>query len=163
MTVPALPAAVGEYPVLAFGDEALATVVVPGTGTRLSLRRDVAPLLLYLAGAFHREVQPLDPRSCWGHCHAPVAHKWNSHAAGIAVDLNAAAHPAGARGTYRPEQVRAVRELVARCAYRGRPVLRWGGGDHDGRPGESHFEIAVPYLTAVEVADAVAGLSRMRA
>ena len=155
MTSPAAPAAVAEYPLLSFGDEALATVVVPGTGARLSLRRDIAPLLVSLAAAFHREVQPLDPRSCWGHCHGPATRGWNSHAAGIAVDLNAAAHPAGAAGTFRPEQVRALHELVGRCTYRGRPVLRWGGGDHHGRPAESHFEITVPYLTAIE---AVAGL-----
>ena len=39
------------------GDETPATVVVPGTGTRLSLRRDVAPLLVSLAAAFHPEAR----------------------------------------------------------------------------------------------------------
>ncbi|MEV4704218.1 hypothetical protein [Actinoplanes sp. NPDC049316] len=150
------PVVRGGYPVLAFGDDALVAVAVPGAGARLSVRRDVAPLLVALAAAFHREVQPLDPLSCWGHCHASATRGWNGHAAGIAVDLNAAAHPPGACGTFRPEQVPAVRGLITRWKYRGRPVLTWGGGDHHGGAAESHFEIAVPYPVALAVAAGLA-------
>lgn len=61
----------------------------------------------------------------------------SNHASGTAVDLNAQAHPLGARDTFTDDQEwRLVRRL--RCRYGG--SIRWGG-HYERRADEMHFEL----------------------
>jgi len=141
-----------------YGSAALATYTVPGTGVRLSLRKETAPLLLAFAREFHTSVEHLDPRSCWGH--APRAIRGSGspsrHWPGIAVDLNASHHPLGAAGTFTTGERRAIEKLLAKFTYRGRQIFRWGG-QYSGRKDEMHIEINVDRATALA---AVAALQR---
>lgn len=134
-------ASISGFTVLPYGHTALGTFPVPGTGVRLSLRREVAPLLLALARDFHTTVEPLDPKSCWGHAHRRIAGTdvWSRHAPGIAIDLNASAHPMGRRGTFSSGEVAAIRALLKRYRHTGRSLFRWGG-DFD-RADDMHFEL----------------------
>jgi peptidoglycan hydrolase-like protein with peptidoglycan-binding domain len=120
------------------------TFRVPGTTVDLPVCADVAPLLVGLAEEFHRTVEPLDPRSCWGYAYRNVRGGTTPsfHAAGIAVDLNAPRHPLGRRGTFTPAQTSRCRELAAKYG------CRWGG-NYAGRADEMHFEVILPRAEAV--------------
>lgn len=59
----------------------------------------------------------------------------SNHAAGGAVDLNALDHQRGVRHTFTPDQLRALRALLADF-----PVIRWGG-DYRTVVDDMHFEI----------------------
>jgi peptidoglycan hydrolase-like protein with peptidoglycan-binding domain len=99
---------------------------------------DVATVLMYLAGEFHRRVEPLAQAGCWGYNYRPNrnANNLSCHASATAIDCNAPRHPNGKRGTFRPAQVKAIRAILAECSG----VVRWGGDFH-GTPDEMHFEI----------------------
>jgi hypothetical protein len=141
-----------------YGSSALATYTVPGTGVRLSLRKETAPLMLAFAREFHATVEPLDPRSCWGHAPRAIrgSRSPSRHWPGIAVDLNASAHPLGAAGTFTAGERRAIEKLLARFTYQGKRIFRWGG-QYSGRKDEMHIEINVDRATALA---AVAALQR---
>jgi peptidoglycan hydrolase-like protein with peptidoglycan-binding domain len=136
---------INGFTVVQYGAPELATFTVPGSDTRLSVRREVAPLLIGLARDFHATVEPLNPRSCWGHAPRKIrgSNAWSYHAPGIAIDLNADAHPMGSRGTFSAARQQAIRALLARYTYNGVRLLRWGG-DYHNRADEMHFELIVP-------------------
>lgn len=143
-------ASINGFSVKPYGSNALARFTIPGTSTRLSLRREVAPLMVGLAERFHRTVEPLDPKSSWGHAHRKIGgtDSWSFHAPGVAIDLNATAHPLGKRGTFSRAQVAAIRALLAAYSHQGVRLFRWGG-DYRRRADEMHFEIIVPRGTAL--------------
>jgi hypothetical protein len=149
---------INGFSVVQYGAPELATFAVPGTDTRLSVRKEVAPLLIGLARDFHATVEPLNPKSCWGHAPRKIrgGSAWSFHAPGIAMDLNAAAHPMGKRGTFNPSREAAVRALLTRYTYKGVRLIRWGA-DYHTRADEMHFEIIVPRGVAL---DAVHALQR---
>ncbi len=111
------------------------TYRVPGTGTYLPVKAEVAPLLIGFAREFHLTVEPLRTGWCWGYAWRAIrgAFALSKHAPGIAIDLNAPRHPLGRRGTFTSAQVRQIRRL---CTKYG---LKWGGDWS--RPDEMHFEI----------------------
>jgi peptidoglycan hydrolase-like protein with peptidoglycan-binding domain len=144
-------ASINGFSVLNFGDPALRKFKIPGTEAKLSLRREVAALMVGLAADFHKNVENLNPKSCWGHDHRKIAgtNSWSFHAPGIAIDLNASRHPRGQRGTFTAGQVTSIRRLLKDYSYHGVRLFRWGGDFHT-KVDEMHFEIIVPRGTALK-------------
>lgn len=122
------------------------TYKVPGCDVLLPVRSEVAPLLIGLARDFSRLVEPLRPGECWGYAHRPVrgGKAPSFHSAGIAIDLNAPAHPLGERGTFSPQQAATCRALARKYGF------RWGG-DYRRRADEMHFEIIVSRDKALDL------------
>jgi hypothetical protein len=141
---------INGFTVVNFGDPALKTFPIPGTTARLSLRKEVAALMVGLARDFNLTVEPLNHKSCWGHDHRKISgsNQWSFHAPGIAIDLNASAHPRGSSGTFDRDQVKAIRKLLANWSHHGVKLFRWGG-DFNTIVDEMHFEIIVPRATAL--------------
>jgi len=120
------------------------TFRVPGTGVRLPVCRDIAPLLIGLARDFNVRVEPLQEGACWGYAYRQVrgGATPSFHAAGIAIDLNAPQHGLGRRGTFTPAQAEVCRELARTygCGW---------GGDYHRRADEMHFEVIVARARAL--------------
>lgn len=113
--------------------------VVDGVSFPGGVRKgDPTTVLAYVAGRFHREVEPLHPGWCWGWSYRKNrnANNLSNHSSGSAIDCNAPDHPNGARGTFTARQVAALRRILA--AVDG--VVRWGG-DYTGTPDEMHLEL----------------------
>lgn len=111
-------------------------VTIDVGGVRLLVRREVAPLFAGFIRAIVAGGYSLDGRADdWGYASRYIRgleaqHVLSNHAWGLAVDLNAADHPLGRRGTGVPDWV--VKE-----------AHRWGlfwGGNYKTRPDEMHFE-----------------------
>lgn len=119
-------------------------VIIPGTDVRVAVRKGpVGDLLLYAAARWHREVEPLRAPDgvldCWGYAARNVRGSTDisNHASGSALDLRARAHPLGTdpAANFTPEQISAIRKIVADC----HGCLRWGG-DYFGRKDGMHVE-----------------------
>jgi len=149
-------ASINGFTVLKFGDPALAKFKIPGTEARVSLRREVAKLMVGLAADFHKNVEELNPKSCWGHDFRKIdeTNSWSFHAPGIAIDLNASRHPRGKRGTFTASQVSSIRRLLKDYSYHGVRLFRWGG-DFQSKVDEMHFEIIVPRGIALKAIDSL--------
>lgn len=151
----------------------IAFVLIPGTSTRLSMRRgNVATVLAYVASEFDRLVEDIDTPSSrgyekddlirggsepsrifddWGFAFRPVrgsTSTLSNHASGSAIDLNATQHPRGVRGTFTAGQVVAIREILRFCEG----TVRWGGDYRQAPPDEMHFEINANALAVARVA-----------
>lgn len=115
----------------------LGTYLVPGTDVKLTVAKEVAPLLLAVARDFDREVEGLVKGQCGGYNPRKIAgsSSWSRHAIGCAIDLNWSKHPQGKRGTFTAAQQAAVKRIVAR--YK---VIRWGGA-YSTTVDEMHWEI----------------------
>lgn len=123
------------------------TYRVPGTSTTLPVKAAVAPLLIGFAKEFHEKVQPLHTGWCWGYAYRAVRGyaTLSFHAFGLAIDLNAPAHPLGRSGTFSYKQRLTINAL---CRKYG---LRWGG-NYSGRKDEMHFEcILTPAQAAAKI------------
>jgi hypothetical protein len=133
---------INGFTVVPYGDPALATYIVGDRGLRLSVRKEVAPLLIGFATDYHNTVEPLRPGHTWGHAprQIPGGSSWSFHAPGIAMDFNADWHPEYKRGTFRTDQVKTIRELLAKYSYAGKSLFRWGG-DYRNHGDEMHFEL----------------------
>lgn len=154
-------AAINGFGCVNYGDPSLAVYTVPGTKVRVSLRREVAPLLLAVMAEWNAKVEPLDPHSCWGHAYRPIrgsSTDWSFHAPGIAVDLNASRHPLGKHGTFTPAQRARISRIVAGHTWQGQRLLRWGG-NYTGRVDEMHVEIVASRPAALA---AVAALTEAK-
>lgn len=141
---------INGFTVVPYGDPLLKTYTVNGSTTKLSVRAEVAPLMIGFAADFHRLVEKLDGKSSWGHAPRKIAgsDSWSFHAPGIAMDLNSNAHPMGKRGTFTSVEVAAIRKLLSKWSYAGVKLFRWGG-DYKSKADEMHFEIIVPRSTAL--------------
>jgi hypothetical protein len=130
-------AALLGFPVLPSGGPQLGTYLVPGTSVKLTVARDVAPILIAVARDFDREVEDLIPGQCGGFNPRRIAGSasWSRHAAGLAIDLNWQKHPMGKRGTFTAAKQAAIKKICAR--YK---VVRWGG-TYVSRPDDMHLEI----------------------
>ena len=103
------------------------------------LSGDVHTIFDFLCRRYEALVEPIIKGHSWGWAPRPVrgyTDVWSEHAAGVAIDLNAPAHMIGLSGTFTPDQVRGIRQLLAECGG----VVIWGG-DWKHRPDEMHFEI----------------------
>lgn len=137
------------------------TYVIPGTGGRpgtapvkVTIRSEIAPLLVELMRFWHAEVEPIDrlPVDDWGYAFRAVRGSTSPsfHSAGIAVDVNATQHPLGRRGTLTRDQ---VARLTAKADQLG---LRLGA-NYSGRVDEMHAEVIVSRERALRL---VAALQR---
>lgn len=130
------------FSVVPYGSPLLGVFEIPGTKVRLSMRREVAPLLIAACRDFHREVEELVPGWCWGHSPKKIegTSRWSEHAWGGAVDLNAPRHPMGKANTFTKGEVKALDKILGRYTYKGRRLLR-SGKDYRGRKDDMHLEI----------------------
>lgn len=126
-----------------WGQDGSATAVVPGTSVKIQggLRAgDVSTVLLDFAAWFHRNIEALDQRACWGIDIRTIrgSSATSNHQSGTAMDLNANRHPLGSQpgDNYSSSQIAAIRAKLR--TYDG--VIRWGG-DYSGRKDPMHFEI----------------------
>ena len=128
------------------------TYKVPGTGTSLPVRSEIAPLLIGLAAEFHKKVEPLHTGWCWGYAYRAVrgASRPSFHSGGLAIDLNAPRHPLGKRNTFNAKQRATCRALAKKYG------CRWGG-DYSSRKDEMHFEVIVPRSRALTMVRALQG------
>ncbi len=115
---------------------------VPGTAIPVLVKSgDVATVLMYVAGQFNRQVEQLRPGQVGGYEYRRNVNNpsvWSNHASGTAIDLNWVLHPNGAKGTFRADQLVALRRILAVCG----DVVYWGG-DYSGVVDGMHFEIDV--------------------
>jgi hypothetical protein len=116
---------------------------IPGTNRSVRLRSDApGTLLLEVAAAFHRWVEPLDQGQLddWGYAERPIRGgvQLSNHASGTAIDINALRHPMGTDplANFTAQQVDVCHQIVAAT----RDVVRWGG-DYVGRKDGMHWEI----------------------
>ena len=118
---------------------------------------DVATVLAYVAVQIHRRVEKLTAGTCWGYAYRKNrnANNLSCHSSGTAIDVNAPRHPNGKRGTFKADQVRTIRAILAEVA----PVVRWGG-DFSGTPDEMHFEIVGNAQQVARVAAAIRAKAR---
>ena len=111
---------------------------VAGSTIKLRCAESVAPLLIGFAAEFHNLIEPIDGSADdWAYCYRMVRGSesaLSNHSSGTALDLNAAAHPLGAIGTFDANKVPMIRALAKKYG------LRWGG-DYHLRKDEMHFEI----------------------
>lgn len=120
------------------------TYKVPGTGVSLPVRSDVAPLLIGFATEFHQKVEALHIGWCWGYAYRAVrgSSSPSFHGAGLAIDLNAPAHPLGKAGTYNAKQRATINALCKKYGLRA-------GMNYSGRKDEMHFEVILPKSQAL--------------
>jgi hypothetical protein len=111
---------------------------------------DVATVLMYVAGQFHRTVESLHDGWCWGYYYKKIEGSGDisNHASGTAIDLNAPNHVMGKSGTFNAAQRTAIRNILHTCEG----VVRWGG-DYTGRKDEMHFEIVGTQEEVARVAE----------
>lgn len=135
---------------------AIGTFLVPGTAVKLSVAREVAPLLIGLARDFDREVEELLPGQCGGFNPRRIegSKSWSGHAVGAAIDLNWLLHPMGKRNTFPAAQRDRIAAILRRYSYRGVQLIRWGG-TYKSRPDDMHFEINVDRAVAVAAVKAL--------
>jgi hypothetical protein len=114
------------------------SISVEGCKTKFAVCDKVAPIFKAFLAEFNEKVEKIDEgKDDWGYAFRQVrgsTDMLSNHASATAVDVNATRHPLGAKGTFRPEQEKVIREL---CEKYG---LRWGG-DYKNRKDEMHFEI----------------------
>ncbi len=108
-------------------------VPVEVAGVRVSVNREIAPIVEYLMEETGRRGYRLRRGECWGYANRPVrgGTQPSNHSWGLAVDLNAPANPMGDR---------LVTDMPAWM-----PALwaAWGfgwGGAYKGRPDAMHYE-----------------------
>jgi hypothetical protein len=99
---------------------------VSGTGLRVEIRIGLPELLLlHVASRFHYEVQELRAGDLQGWSRigrTPLTSPASNLSSGTALRIVPGAR---SRGSYFPQQVQRIREIVAECAGR----VRWGGDD----------------------------------
>jgi hypothetical protein len=120
------------------------TLTAPGTDIGFPVRKGpCGELLMWAAGRWHHEVEPLVPGTCWGFAERDIrgSTEISNHASGTAIDLNAPQHPLGTNpaANFTPAQIAAVRRIIADSDG----ALRWGG-DYVGRKDGMHVEINAP-------------------
>lgn len=120
--------------------------LIPGTATRIRLRKGPAGYVLrHLAAFIDREIEDIDTatgkqRDDWGYAYRLIRGsktQLSFHAFGLAEDLNALRHPLGAKNTWQPWQVARINHELA-TTYKS--LIRWGE-NYTGRVDGMHFEI----------------------
>lgn len=113
---------------------------------------DVFTIFDFLCQKFNATVEPIRRDHSWGWAYREVrgGSDLSNHASATAIDLNAPSHPLGRRGTFSPDQNRAIQRILNDLDA----VVRWGG-DYPGRPDEMHFEINASAQRVAAVADRI--------
>lgn len=113
---------------------------------------DVFTIFDFLCQKFNATVEPIRRDQSWGWAYREVrgGSDLSNHASATAIDLNAPSHPLGRRGTFSPDQNRAIQRILNDLDA----VVRWGG-DYPGRPDEMHFEINASAQRVAVVADRI--------
>lgn len=88
------------------------TFYVADSGARLTVLREIAPILIGFAADFHESVETLDPADCHGDSH------------GDGIHLNCTKHET--RATYTTRQIMTVGRLMDKWSIGGRSLLYWG-------------------------------------
>ncbi len=149
---------INGFDALPYGSPKLAVYTVPGTKVRISLRKETAPLLLAFMRDWNTQVEPLDPKSCWGHAYREVRGGTTTsfHACGNAGDHNANRHPLGTApgSNFTARQIESIHNLLAKYTFAGRRIFRWGG-DYTGRKDGMHAEMMLDRPTALRAAAAI--------
>lgn len=121
----------------------LTHVYTVGDGRKIRLRKGPAGQLLALfMTLFDIHVEDIDAGQLddWGYAERPIrgTRVLSNHASGTACDINALKHVQGRRGTFAPNALKNLRELLG--LFEG--CIRWGG-DYSGPAivDEMHFEI----------------------
>jgi hypothetical protein len=91
--------------------DTLGTFWVGDSGTKLTVLRTVAPILIGFAVDFHESVETLDPKDCHGDSH------------GDGIHLNCARHET--RATFTTRQIMTVGRLMDKWSLSGRSLLYW--------------------------------------
>ena len=119
------------------------TVPVRNGTVKIPLRAEAAPRLIEMIKWWDANVEPVatsGPNAgTWGYAYRTIrgyTTTLSNHASGTAIDINAPAHPLGARNTIPADKVGPMRAKAAELG------LRWGG-DYKGRADEMHFEVIV--------------------
>lgn len=138
------------FTVVDYGSSAIGTYTVPGTAVKLSVRKEIAPLLIGFARDFNTRVEALHSGWCWGFNprHIAGSSTWSNHAWGGAIDLNAPAHPQGKSNTFSTAKRAAIGNLLTAYSYKGTRLIRWGGSYTTTRD-DMHFEINVSRTVAL--------------
>lgn len=108
---------------------------------------DVAYLAGYLIGRFNAEVEPIAGLILddWSYADRNVTGSKtdiSNHASATAWDLNALKHQRGAKGTFTPAQIAAVRSILSAITDNsGKQIFRWGADYHSAPVDSMHFEI----------------------
>jgi hypothetical protein len=144
------------FTVVDWGSPLIGTYLIPGSVVALSMRKEIAPLLVAVARDFHREVEPLRKGECWGFNpkHIEGSTSWSNHAWGGAIDLNAPEHAMGAKNTFSPAKQAAIHKILTRYTFQGHKLIRWGG-DYSGRHDDMHVEINVDRAVALAAVKAL--------
>jgi hypothetical protein len=88
-----MPVSINGWPVLPTNSSKLKTFTIPGTNRKITLRADIAPILLALAAEYDKKIASVDGGTFddWGYAYrgANASSKWSDHSSGTAMDLNA--------------------------------------------------------------------------
>lgn len=120
----------------------IVTYTVPGTTTKLALRKGAAGYLqCHFWAWFDKNIESIDGGQLddWGYAERTVrgsSDVVSNHASGTASDGNALKHPMGKSNTFTAAQQKKIRAQLAK--YEG--CLRWGG-DYQSRPDDMHIEV----------------------
>lgn len=134
---------INGWPLLSgYGDRDLVVIEVPGTKRKLTLHKDVAPLLAHFVSRYDKMIRRIDKPSDifddWSYS-APrkgrASSVWSDHSSGTAVDINAARE--GAQGprnykwwTKRSKRLRTFgqkRYKIMQKLLANHEVFMWGG------------------------------------
>lgn len=138
------------------GRNFVASYTIPGTTTRMALRRgDVSIVLLDYFSWYDAHIENIDgsPLDDWGFAERPIrgySDVYSNHFSGTAGDLNATKHPLGVRGTLSAVQKERIRAKLKEYGGVIRP-----GFDYSGRVDEMHNEINRSPLFVAKIADKI--------
>ena len=165
-----MPTSICGWPVLdnpPWDDKRLGWFEVPGTGVKLFLRKDTAPLFVQIALEWHRTVAPLRKGECDGYDYriARASSRYSDHSAGVAIDLNYGHE--GAQG--KPQMSDKQLKACALIAKKYSDVIIWGGPTWAGGSYEKekywdsmHWALK-PGVTARQVKAVIARIQKVNA
>ena len=134
------PRSINGWPVLRRGDARLGTKAIPGTGIRLTGRREVLPYLVALAADYHATIAPLKAGEVGAYNYRPsrVSSAWSNHRSGTALDINYSSEGAQ-RLTNKKWWQR--RRTAVEALQRKYKLLNWGGNWSDRYYDPMHWEL----------------------
>ncbi len=121
---------INGWPVLSPSSSRLGTFVIPGTVRKITLRKDIAPLLLALAAEYDKAIASIDGGTFddWGYAYRParLANKWSDHSSGTAEDFNAVKEGRMGTGPYAwwKKNGRYLKAKALKAKYK---YVIWGG------------------------------------
>ena len=145
---------INGWQVLAPGDHRLQTYTIPGVpDRRLTLAKDAAPVLLYVAAWYHDNVHLLDQRNHhkestvdeggYNYRKSRVNTRWSNHSSGTAVDLDWSREGAQSAYSRRWWASNAKKKTALHRFLRNdlEGAVTWGGDWHGRYLDAMHFEI----------------------